>query len=330
MIFGRLISCIIAAIFVFVACAESELRAQVTLTGAQLYSAGGNNNGTVSGGGYRYTTNSADGGGFALAIDGDDTKATSVVLEMGDNVFSFSGTVAPADPGSYVGLQLFFTDTDLLPDDSFNPETNSGVAGDLTVFTPINSPGDTLSTVAAGIQVQTYDVGAIGPAFASGLQSFTVGSNTVSVTAFSVTNTPFNPSGSFTLTVTPAAVLGDVNLDGVVNCVDLDGYIGSIDAAADGALAALDIDGDGTLEASDATTHITTLIETSNGVVGTFPGDVNCDGSVNVLGDAFALVANLGNTNATSYSQGDINFDGQVNVLGDAFVLVANLGMSNQ
>ena len=69
-------------------------------------------------------------------------------------------------------------------------------------------------------------------------------------------------------------------------------------------------------------------METSNGQVGTFPGDLNCDGAVNVLGEAFILVASLGN-NVSSYSDGDINFDGTVNVLGDAFILVANLGNSN-
>ena len=58
-------------------------------------------------------------------------------------------------------------------------------------------------------------------------------------------------------------------------------------------------------------------------------GDVNCDGVVDVLGDAFTLVANLGSS-ASSYSQGDINLDGIVDVLGDAFVLIANLGNTNE
>ena len=129
-------------------------------------------------------------------------------------------------------------------------------------------------------------------------------------------------------TVNEALVLGDFNLDGVVNCSDLDGYVGNIGAAADGALAALDIDGNGTLDASDAELHITALVETSNGGVGTFPGDLNCDGTVDVLSDAFALVGNLGGS-ATSYAQGDINFDEAVDVLGDAFVLVGNLGNTN-
>ena len=70
------------------------------------------------------------------------------------------------------------------------------------------------------------------------------------------------------------------------------------------------------------------MIETSNGVVGTFPGDLNCDGTVDVLSDAFSLVANLGGF-STSYAQGDINFSGTVDVLGDAFALIANLGRTN-
>ena len=123
--------------------------------------------------------------------------------------------------------------------------------------------------------------------------------------------------------------MGDFNLDDVVDCADLDGYVGNIGEAADGPLVALDIDGNGTLDASDADTHITTLIETSNGAVGTFAGDLNCDGTVDVLGDAFALIASLGSSMAV-YSQGDINFDGQVDVLGDAFELIGNLGMSNE
>ena len=124
------------------------------------------------------------------------------------------------------------------------------------------------------------------------------------------------------------AIPGDFNDDGMVDCDDLDGYVGNIGAAATGALAALDLDGDGTLSAGDANTHITTLVVTSNGVTGTFPGDLNCDGRVNVLGDAFALVSNLNNT-VTMYSQGDLNFSGNVNVLGDAFALIGNIGMSN-
>jgi hypothetical protein len=128
--------------------------------------------------------------------------------------------------------------------------------------------------------------------------------------------------------VEATSVLGDFNGDGVVDCADLDGYVGNIGAAATGALAALDFDGDGFLSQTDADSVITTLV-VAGGVAGTFPGDLNCDGTVNVLGDAFPLVANL-NSSVTTYAAGDLNFDGMVNVLGDAFTLVANLGNTNQ
>ena len=123
-------------------------------------------------------------------------------------------------------------------------------------------------------------------------------------------------------------LLGDFTGDGVVDCADLDGYVGNIGAAATGELAALDFDNSGTLETTDADSVIGTLV-VAGGIAGTFPGDLNCDGTVNVLGDAFPLVASL-NSAVTTYAQGDLNFDGFVNVLGDAFVLVANLGNSNQ
>ena len=56
------------------------------------------------------------------------------------------------------------------------------------------------------------------------------------------------------------------------------------------------------------------------------PGDITLDGTVDVLGDAFALIANLGLSGDTSWSQGDLDADGTVDVLGDAFILIGNLG----
>ncbi len=122
---------------------------------------------------------------------------------------------------------------------------------------------------------------------------------------------------------------GDFDLDGNVDLDDLDQYNGNIGATATGPLEPLDLDGDGVVGANDFATHYETLVETSNGQTGTFAGDLNLDGTVNVLGDAFALVANLNNP-ATSWAQGDVNGDGTINVLGDAFALIANLGQSNE
>ncbi|MDA8563582.1 zinc-dependent metalloprotease [Mariniblastus sp.] len=129
-------------------------------------------------------------------------------------------------------------------------------------------------------------------------------------------------------TFVSGAVLGDFDADGDVDCNDLDGYIGNIGANANAALARLDLDGDGIITAADANTHITTLVQTSNGLTGTFPGDLNCDGAVTVLEDAFTLIANLGDS-VTTYAQGDLNFDGFVEVLEDAFPLIENLGQTN-
>ena len=66
---------------------------------------------------------------------------------------------------------------------------------------------------------------------------------------------------------------------------------------------------------------------TSNGVTGALLGDINLDGTVDVLNDAFILVGSLGQS-VTSRAQGDLNADGEVTVLGDAFILVSQLGQS--
>ena len=129
---------------------------------------------------------------------------------------------------------------------------------------------------------------------------------------------------------TPPTVLGDFNDDGVVDVADIDFYSGklgltSADAAFD---ERLDFDGNGTIEIADHNFHITTYAETSNGVTGALVGDLNLDGSVNVLADAFALIGQLNSTGPYSYGTGDLNADQQVNVLGDAFILIGSLGQT--
>ena len=122
-------------------------------------------------------------------------------------------------------------------------------------------------------------------------------------------------------------VLGDFNNDGDVDADDIDFYGGNLDVPATGDLAQLDLNGDGMVTLDDHNIHVTTLVETSNGQTGTFIGDINLDGTVNVLGDAFALVGSLGGSGG--YADGDLNADQIVNVLGDAFILIGNLGNSN-
>lgn len=63
-------------------------------------------------------------------------------------------------------------------------------------------------------------------------------------------------------------------------------------------------------------------------VYAAIPGDVNLDGTVDVLNDAFVLIGNLGRSMGVTWFDGDVNCDGRVDVLGDAFALVTNLSQS--
>lgn len=135
-------------------------------------------------------------------------------------------------------------------------------------------------------------------------------------------------SPGFTPLVPATSLVGDFEPDGDVDADDIDFYSGNIGQAATGNLAQLDFDGDGIVTLDDHQFHIETYVQTPNGP-GTFVGDINLDGSVNVLGDAFALVGSLGLTSGAGYANGDLNADGAVNVLGDAFALVGNLGRNN-
>ena len=123
-------------------------------------------------------------------------------------------------------------------------------------------------------------------------------------------------------------LLGDFDTDGDVDGGDVDFYIGRLDQPATGDLAQLDLDGDGTVTIADHNLHVTTLVVTSNGVTGALVGDVDLDGVVDVLSDAFALIGSLCQS-VTSRSEGDLNADGVGTVLGDAFILISQLGQSN-
>ena len=135
--------------------------------------------------------------------------------------------------------------------------------------------------------------------------------------------------GTWSFVGTATGLIGDLSGDGVVDGDDIDQYIGQLGLDPTGDVADLDLTEDGNIDAQDVAFLIENLVVTSNGQSGTFLGDLNFDGEVNVLGDAFILVANLGNS-VTSYGDGDIDLDGSVTVLGDAFLLVANLGRSNE
>ena len=106
---------------------------------------------------------------------------------------------------------------------------------------------------------------------------------------------------------------------------DIDFYGGNIGLPATGSLAAIDLDGDGAITLADHNLHVTTLVQTSDGGTGTFVGDINLDGRVDVLGDSFVLISSLGSA-GTGWADGDLNASQTVDVLGDAFVLISALG----
>jgi hypothetical protein len=130
------------------------------------------------------------------------------------------------------------------------------------------------------------------------------------------------------LTLTPPPI-GDFDGDRHVDADDIDFYRSTIGLPAGGILFELDLNNDGMITLDDHDLHVTTLAQTSNGETGAVIGDVNLNGFVDVLGDAFILVGNLGGAGPLGYADGDLNADGIVDVLGDAFRLVGNLGLSN-
>ena len=120
---------------------------------------------------------------------------------------------------------------------------------------------------------------------------------------------------------------GDFDSNGIVDSDDIDCLTDDIGESLNFMNFTKDLDGDGAITLSDREILIERFVDTPSGR-GTFPGDINLDGVVDVLGDGFQLIENLGTTNGASYSEGDINGDGKVDVLRDAFAFVGNLGSS--
>jgi GH35 family endo-1,4-beta-xylanase len=109
---------------------------------------------------------------------------------------------------------------------------------------------------------------------------------------------------------------GDYDQSGEIDGSDVDLMFAAYGPADDA--PEYDLDGSGIVDFADVELLVTQFGQTK-------PGDLDFDGSVDVLGDAFVLVSNLGSSDV-GYAGGDINGDGMVSVLGDAFLLISNLG----
>ena len=123
---------------------------------------------------------------------------------------------------------------------------------------------------------------------------------------------------------------GDVDDDDDADVEDINQFP---DALGESALffGDFDLDQDGVITLADHDMLINDFVNFSiddTEFTGTLVGDINFDGCVDVLGDAFVLVASLGGPGPFGYQDGDLNADNLVTVLGDAFRLVANLGRS--
>lgn len=219
-------------------CSEA-IAGNIYLTGAQLYRAAGNGGLISPTDDYRHSTNGTDTGASKLYINQGTTipplpmieplsAAISLQLLTNSATFSFQTSALGADPGNYVGINLFLSDTDA----SYNP-SNSNIGGDLTFFTQLSAdlenPTGVFAVVPATVSnqpvlVQNYaflsaasDVKPI----ANGLTSFDVGGALVEVSNFSA-KYAFGQGiqGRFTLKIVATPEPASIGLVGVV-CVGL-------------------------------------------------------------------------------------------------------------
>jgi hypothetical protein len=288
---------------------------------------------TVSINNWYWDDNGPTGADGSLFLDLSIAAGESVIVIRDSESLDMIATTFRGIYGLDASVRIF-TEDDIAP---------IPASGDL--FSGLSSNGDEISlwdgdpNPSAGTAVNLIDFvefpAAPNPEFepADFGKSFDFSSGTAVLSTVGVDGAVLATNGDvaspgFTPLVPPASLPGDFEPDGDVDADDIDFYSGNIGAMADGDLAQLDFDNDGVVTLDDHQFHIENFVQTPNGA-GTFVGDINLDGSVNVLGDAFSLVGNLGLSSGAGYADGDLNADGAVNVLGDAFGLVGNLGRSN-
>jgi len=108
--------------------------------------------------------------------------------------------------------------------------------------------------------------------------------------------------------------------------IDVDDINGFATVLGESALfyRCFDLNDDGAITLEDHDALIESLVEIAGGQQGTFIGDLNLDGVVDVLNDGFTLIGNLGQPGPFGYQDGDLNADRQVDVLGDGIRFISN------
>ena len=233
------------------------------------------------------------------------------------------------DPGETLTLTLNFdasTTTVALTQIIFN---SLGDVTDSATISIADGAGISLHDDVAGGQVANTTFTFAGDAFSTSAPLPLSSGDTIVFTNVSTGN--YRITGLTLQIGTPdvPGLTGDFDDDGDVDVDDINHYVGNLNTNAAGETAELDLNGDGEITFTDVQLHIETYVQTDNGQTGTFLGDLDLDGSVDVVGDAFLLISSLG-TSVTSYGDGDINLDGVVDVVGDAFLLISNLGLNNE
>ncbi|MHC4562870.1 MAG: dockerin type I domain-containing protein [Planctomycetota bacterium] len=130
-------------------------------------------------------------------------------------------------------------------------------------------------------------------------------------------------SDPYAMTIMVKTTPGDFNNDGVVNDADIDLLADAIEAGS--ADTQFDVNGDGFVDEQDLIDHIATLVERTDGGVGTYRGDFNLDGYVDGT-DLAILKASFG-LSGLGYAAGNANADDFVNGT-DLAIFKATFGFS--
>ncbi|MFT3785433.1 MAG: family 16 glycosylhydrolase [Tepidisphaeraceae bacterium] len=110
-----------------------------------------------------------------------------------------------------------------------------------------------------------------------------------------------------------AATVGDLNLDGVANSLDVDALLHS----AKSGNALFDYTGNGVVDGADVDKFLSSAFHT-------YRGDIDLNGTVN-FADLLVIAANYGKTGSGTWSTGDFDGDGTVNFT-DLLLLAGHYG----
>ena len=268
----------------------------------------------------------ADGFGIQQNVDADDNFFASINVNAPSDavaaIFLSDETPLGQEYDGHLSLSLI----NLSSQDLSNVGLGITTSNDSTTTTTIQTRGFENNPAFGGDGAQTLQELGEDEVYTTLVPDSTFRFN---FTASGLSLSETLSAGAFVFLRSPSGLLGDFDLDGDVDADDIDFYARNLDRPALGSLAQLDLDDSGTIDREDLRIHVEDLVQTSNGQTGTFFGDANLDGTVDVLNDAFVLVGNLGEDENVGFSDGDFNLDGEVDVLDDAFILVGNLGSDN-